>query len=245
MRNIKLIMSYDGSRYQGWQRLPRQAQTIQGKLEDTLRRILDEEITVSGSGRTDAGAHALRQVVNFHCHSDMPCSEILSLLRRYLPEDMGIHSCQEASPRFHARLNARAKTYEYRIWNSPEPRVFRRRYEYQVPQPLDLQAMRQASEALLGTHEYRAFCTQSGAKKDTKRTISRIEWTQNGPELHMQITGTGFLYNMVRIIVGTLIEVGRHERTPDCIGAILASQDRGQAGYTVPAKGLFLVEVEY
>ena len=124
MRNLKLILAYDGSRYQGWQRLPGVENTIQGKLERTISRILEEPVEVSGSGRTDAGAHAIGQCASFHCQSTLPCSEILSQLRMHLPEDIGVLSCEEAPPRFHAWLNATAKTYEYRVWNSPEPCVF-------------------------------------------------------------------------------------------------------------------------
>ena len=128
MRNIRLDICYDGTRYRGWQRLPGKDDTIQGKIETTLSRILGEEIEISGSGRTDAGVHAQGQVANFHCENAMPCSEILRQLRQYLPEDIGILSCKECAPRFHARLNAVEKTYCYRIWNSEEPCVFQRRY---------------------------------------------------------------------------------------------------------------------
>ena len=148
MRNLKLILAYDGSRYQGWQRLPGVENTIQGKLERTISRILEEPVEVSGSGRTDAGAHAIGQCASFHCQSTLPCSEILSQLRMHLPEDIGVLSCEEAPPRFHARLNATAKTYEYRVWNSPEPCVFQRKYWYRLPVPLNLEAM-EAAEAHL------------------------------------------------------------------------------------------------
>ena len=140
MRNLRLDICYDGTRYRGWQRLPGRDDTIQGKLETTLSRILDEPIEVSGSGRTDAGAHALHQAANFHCESAMPSEEILSKLRQYLPEDIGIYSCVDVPPRFHARLNARAKTYRYRIWNSRGPCVFQRRYVAVMPERLDLNA---------------------------------------------------------------------------------------------------------
>ena len=141
MRNLRLEISYDGTRYRGWQRLPGVENTIQGKLEQTLSRILDEEIEISGSGRTEAGAQALGQVATVHCRSAMPTEEILCQLRRYLPEDIGIYSCSEASERFHARLNAKDKTYRYRIWNSDAPCVFDRRYVAALPEKLDLSAM--------------------------------------------------------------------------------------------------------
>ena len=150
MRNIRLDICYDGTRYRGWQRIPGVENTIQGKLETALSRILSENIEVSASGRTDAGVHARGQVVNFHCQSGLPCGEILSLLRQYLPEDIGIFDCRDVSPRFHARLNAREKTYCYRIWNSEAPCVFRRRYVAVMPDVLDVAAMECAAVHLLG-----------------------------------------------------------------------------------------------
>ena len=150
MRNLRLDICYDGTRYRGWQRLPGREDTIQGKLETALSRILGEPIEVSGSGRTDAGVHARGQVANFHCESELPSAEILANLRRYLPEDIGIYSCKEASPRFHARLNAREKTYCYRIWNSEAPCVFARRFVAVMPEQLDVEAMKQAAGLLLG-----------------------------------------------------------------------------------------------
>ena len=141
MRNLRLDICYAGTRYRGWQRLPGKDDTIQGKIETTLSRILGEPIEISGSGRTDAGVHARGQVANFHCESTMPAGDILNQLRRYLPEDIGIYSCREVSPRFHARLNAKEKTYCYRIWNSEKPCVFDRRYVTVIPEPLDLVKM--------------------------------------------------------------------------------------------------------
>ena len=144
MRTILVRLCYDGTRYKGWQRLKGEENTLQGKLETALSRILEEPIEVSGSGRTDAGAHALGQVASFHCENPMDCGEISARLRRYLPEDMGIYSCEEAAPRFHARLNAKEKTYCYRVWNGPEPCVFERRYVYRLEESLDMAAMEAA-----------------------------------------------------------------------------------------------------
>ena len=154
MRNLRLDLCYDGTRYRGWQRLPGKDDTIQGKLETTLSRILGETIEISGSGRTDAGVHAKGQVANFHCESRLPAEEILVQLRRYLPEDIGIYSCREVSQRFHARLNAREKTYRYRIWNSDTPCVFQRRYVTVMPEPLNLEDMRKAADLLCGQHDF-------------------------------------------------------------------------------------------
>ena len=244
MRNIRLDLCYDGTRYKGWQRLPGTDATIQGKLETALSRILGEPIEVSGSGRTDAGVHAEGQVANFHCMNTMPAEEILAQLRRYLPEDIGIYSCKEVSPRFHARLNAREKTYCYRIWNSSAPCVFRRRFVTVMDEPLDLAAMEAAAKLLLGEHDFSAFCGNAKMKKSTVRTLRSIEICREGEELILRFTGDGFLYNMVRILVGTLIEVGRGTRDaasmPDLFGG-----KRADAGYLAPPQGLCLEEVYY
>ncbi len=244
MRNLRLELCYDGGRYRGWQRLPGVDNTIQGKLEQTLSRILGEEISVCGSGRTDAGAHARGQVANFHCKSEMPCGELLSALRQYLPEDIGVLSCTEVSERFHARLNAKSKTYCYRVWNSEEPCVFQRRYVYCRPGPLSIPAMEQAAAHFLGTHDFSAFCANKKMKKSTVRRIDALKIEPCGPELRFTVTGNGFLYNMVRIMVGTLLEVGAGERPADSIPKLFGGE-RSQAGYLVPAQGLCLMEVQY
>lgn len=244
MRNIRLLICYDGTRYKGWQRLSGVENTIQGRLEQTLSKLLGEQIEISGSGRTDAGAHAVGQVANFHCESELSCEEILSGLRRYLPEDIGIESCQEASPRFHARLNCRSKTYRYRIWNSDKPCVFQRRFVYVMPEALDVEKMRQASAYLLGEHDFSAFCANKKMKKSTVRRIDDITITRDGEELVLSFTGDGFLYNMVRIMVGTLIEVGLGKRSVESV-CRLFGEKREEAGYLVPAQGLCLMEVTY
>ena len=244
MRNLRLDLCYDGTRYRGWQRLKDSDQTIQGKLETVLSRILGEEVEVSGSGRTDAGAHAKRQVANFHCESAMSCEEILSNLRRYLPEDIGIYSCCEVPERFHARLNAKSKTYCYRIWNSEQPCVFDRRFAYLLPEKLDLVRMRRAAEDFLGEHDFSAFCANKKMKKSTVRRIDRLQIDEIGEEIRITVTGNGFLYNMVRIMVGTLLEIGTGKRDPGSVPALFG-QTREQAGYLVPAQGLCLMEVTY
>ncbi len=244
MRNLRLDLCYDGTRYKGWQRLSGVENTLQGKLEAALSRILQEEIEISGSGRTDAGAHALHQIVNFHTESAISCEELLSQLRRYLPEDVGIYSCQEANPRFHARLNAKAKTYRYRIWNSDIPCVFDRRYVYLLPEPLNVAAMQKAAGFFLGEHDFSAFCANKKMKKSTVREIHSLTVERVGEELVFTVTGNGFLYHMVRIMVGTLIEVGRHQRKADSIPSLFGAA-REQAGYLVPAQGLCLTEVTY
>ena len=244
MRNLRLDICYDGTRYRGWQRLPNTDMTIQGKLETALSRILKQNIEVSGSGRTDAGVHARLQVVNFHCDSDMPASEILTQLRRYLPEDIGIYSCKDVSPRFHARLNAKEKTYRYRIWNSDDPCVFDRRYVTADSRKLDLDAMRSAAKHLIGTYDFSAFCANPKMKKSTVRMIRAIDICRNGNEIVFTVTGNGFLHNMMRILVGTLVEVGLGERTADSI-PLLFGAARAEAGVLMPASGLCLMEVFY
>ena len=244
MRNLRLDICYDGTRYRGWQRLPGVENTIQGKIEQALSRILGEPIEISGSGRTDAGVHASNQVANFHCESSMPAEEILAQLRRYLPEDIGIHSCKEASPRFHARLNAREKTYLYRIWNSAHPCVFQRRYVMVLPEELDIAAMERAAGLLVGEHDFSAFSGNARMKKSTVRFLQSIILTREGQELHIVYTGNGFLHNMVRILTGTLIEVGLHQRTPDSVAELFGGK-RADAGFLAPPQGLILQEVLY
>ena len=244
MRNIRLLICYDGTRYRGWQRLPGADNTIQGKLEKTLSRILGEDVEIIGSGRTDTGVHARGQVANFHTRSDMPCQQLLSQLRRYLPEDIGIYSCKDVSERFHARLNAKAKTYCYRLWNSEEPCVFDRRFVTVYPEKLDLEAMEQAAEKLLGTHDFSAFCGNPKFKKSTVRFVRAVDIQPCGDEIRILVTGEGFLHSMVRIIVGTLIEVGRHERSADSIPDLFGGK-RSDAGFLAPAQGLCLQEVYY
>ena len=244
MRNLRLDICYDGTRYRGWQRLPGKDDTIQGKLETTLSRILGENIEISGSGRTDAGVHARGQVANFHCESAMSAAEILSQLRRYLPEDIGIYSCRDVSERFHARLGAKEKTYRYRIWNSDSPCVFDRRFVTVMPEPLDMEAVREAAACFVGEHDFSAFCGNPKFKKSTLRYIRSLEIRRQGEELVIDITGNGFLHNMVRIIVGTLVEVGRGERQADSIPALFGGK-RAEAGFLAPPQGLCLMEVYY
>ena len=244
MRNLRLDICYDGTRYRGWQRLSGVDNTIQGKLETALSRILGEPIEISGSGRTDAGVHARGQVANFHCESDLPASRILEELRRYLPEDIGIYSCKDCSPRFHARLNAKEKTYCYRIWNSEAPCVFDRRYVAVMPEVLDISAMKQAAAFLVGEHDFSAFCGNPKFKKTTVRYVRAIDIRRQGDEIRISFTGNGFLHNMVRILVGTLVEVGRGERNPQTIPELFGGK-RSESGFLAPAQGLCLMEVMY
>ena len=202
-------------------------------------------IEVSGSGRTDAGVHAAHQIASFHCESELPPDRILEELRRYLPEDIGIYSCVDVQPRFHARLNARAKTYRYRIWNSQEPRVFERRYVAAMPERLDLDAMRRGAALLTGEHDFSAFCGNAKMKKSTVRRIDSIDIQRQGKEIQISFTGNGFLYNMARAMAGTVVYAAEGKIRPEEIGEILASGNRTAAGPTVPAGGLYMTHLWY
>lgn len=245
MRNFRLCLCYDGSRYRGWQKQGNTGDTIQEKMEALLSRLLSQPVEVAASGRTDAGVHARRQTCSFRAETGLSCEELLSLIRQHLPEDIGALSLSEADPRFHARLSCREKSYVYFIWNSPAPNVFRRRYSYPWPEALDVAAMEQAASLLLGQHDFRSFCSVTKMKKSTVRELRDIAITRQGPMLRIRFTGSGFLYNMVRILVGTLLEVGSGRRNAGDMPRILAAKDRQAAGFTAPAQGLFLWEQKY
>ena len=244
MRNIRLDICYDGTRYRGWQRLSNTDNTIQAKLENTLSRILGETVEITGSGRTDAGTHAHNQVANFHCNSTMSTEEILMQLRRYLPEDIGIYSCKNVSPRFHARLNAKTKTYCYRVWRSQDPCIFERKYVYVCPYDYDISKMREAASYFIGEHDFSAFCANKNMKKSTVRYIEHFLIHEIDNEIIFEVTGNGFLHHMVRIMVGTLLEVGRGERSPETIPELFGGK-RCDSGMLIPSSGLCLMEVTY
>ena len=245
MRYFCLELSYDGTRWRGWQKQGNTAQTIQGKLETLLSRLLDQTVETAASGRTDAGVHALGQTVSFRADTAMDTAELLAALREYLPEDIGALSLRETDPRFHARLSAKEKVYTYRVWNSETPCVFERKYVYRFPDPLDLDTMRDAASRLCGRHDFSAFSTGKKTGRAATRTLREIRVERVGEEVRLTFTGDGFLYNMVRILTGTLLEVGRGDRTPESVEEILRDRDRTKAGFTVPPRGLFLAEVRY
>lgn len=245
MANYRLTLCYDGTRWKGWQKQGNTQQTIQGRLEGLLSRLLEQPVEVAGSGRTDAGAHASCQVASFRARTERTPEEILAGLRQYLPEDIGAIALEQVEPRFHARLSCTGKTYVYRIWRSQQPNVFERRYLYFCPGELDLAAMARAAEELCGTHDFRAFCSLKKFKRSTVRHLESITLQDLGEELRLTFSGDGFLYHMVRILVGTLLAVGRGELRPEDMADILASGDRRRAGETVPAAGLCLTEVRY
>lgn len=244
MLNYKMTVQYDGTRYSGWQRQGNTPSTIQYRIEQCLTRLLGEEIEISGSGRTDAGVHALGQVVNFRAEKRLDCSQFLVELNANLPEDITVTDLRIASDRFRARLDAKEKTYRYTINNSSFTDVFRRKYEYQITELLDVDIMEQAAKMLLGTHDFKGFST-GRTKKSTVRSIKSIHITRDGNKLYLDFTGNGFLYNMVRILTGTLIEVGLHKREPESILAVFEANDRTLAGFTAPPHGLCLMEVTY
>ena len=245
MRNIKIVLAYDGTRYNGWQRQENTDNTIQGKLEQLISRMTGEATEIDGSGRTDGGVHARGQVANFRTSSRMSCGEMMNYMNEYLPQDIAVLEVKDASERFHSRLNVKRKTYCYQIWNSSVPNVFARKYSYQVPEKLDLKKMKEASEYLLGTHDFKSFCARKKMKKSTVRMIESITFEKQGNMIVLTYKGNGFLYNMVRILTGTLIEVGRGERSPESVKEALESLERANAGFTAPPQGLFLARVDY
>lgn len=244
MRNLRLDICYDGTKYNGWQRLSNTDNTIQYKLEQTLSRLLGEPIEVVGSGRTDAGTHAMGQVANFHCNSTMPAEEILAGLRMYLPKDIGIYSCKNVSERFHARLNAKEKTYRYRIWNTEMPCVFDRNFVHKDTRTMDIALMDRAAKTYVGTHDFSAFCGNKKMKKSTVRAIKSFSVEQQGNEIVFTVTGNGFLQHMVRIMVGTLVEIGVGEREAESIQTLFGAE-RCLSGGALPSCGLCLMEVTY
>lgn len=249
MKNYMLTIAYDGTRYLGWQRLggknaSKSDRTIQGKLEAVLSKMTGQPVEISGSGRTDAGVHALAQIANFHTVFDTTPDEIRAYLARYLPEDIAVTAVAEAAERFHARLHAKAKVYRYAIHNSSIPDPFRQRFEYRLAEPLDIEKMRAAASYLCGTHDFRSLSSSGRVKKSTVRTLYSVDIEPDGDRVYITFRGDGFLYNMARILTGTLIEAGLGRRRPEDIPALFESA-RADAGYTAPARGLTLVKVEY
>jgi tRNA pseudouridine38-40 synthase len=245
MYAYKCITAYEGTRYNGWQKQGNTDNTIQGKIEEILSKYLEETIEITGSGRTDAGVHALGQVFHFHCEKELEPETFLADINQYLPKDMRILHMAPCSQRFHARLNATGKTYQYRIDISPYGDLFQRNTSHHISTRLDVEAMRQAAGLLCGTHDYKSFCSNKRMKKSSVRTIYTIDIEEKEQMLLLTFTGNGFLYNMVRILTGTLIEVGLGIRPAEEMTNILEGGNRGLAGHTAPAKGLFLVEVQY
>lgn len=245
MPNYRMTISYDGRKYNGWQKQPGNSNTIQGKIEEICEKFLGEKVEVIGSGRTDAGVHALSQVANIRTSREIYEDELLDGLNEHLPKDIRILDIKRAGDRFHARLNATGKHYSYRIDNSRVADLFTRKYTTRVEKQLNVKAMQEAAAYLVGEHDFTSFCTNSGKKKSKVRIIYSIDITNVNGKISIDFHGNGFLYNMVRIISGTLIEVGLGKRTPQEIKTILEARDRSKAGITAPPTGLFLVGVDY
>lgn len=247
LRRIKLTLAYDGTNFSGWQvqTKPPGVRTIQGTVEEKLKLITKEEIKVTASGRTDAGVHALGQVIHFDTSSRIPVDKFPYALKSVLPPDIVPLEAEEVDNSFHARYSARRKTYRYTIDTGKMPHVFWRNFAYHYPYPLNLTAMQEAAQYLLGRHDFRSFCASGSSVNDFVRNISECNLRQEGAFLHMEVTGDGFLYNMVRIICGTLLEIGQGKIKPEDMQKIIEARDRNKAGATVPAHGLCLLKVGY
>ena len=252
MRNICVSVSYDGTRYSGFQTQP-SGNTIQDRIEEAIRVLTGERVSVIGSGRTDAGVHARKQVINFHTESPIPIERWALALNARLPDDIVALEAREAPPHFHARKSAKKKTYRYTINCGRFPDVFRRKYQFHHPKPLHVDEMRAALERIVGEHDFTSFCSVHSTQPSHVRTIyeARIdrEMRESVPSpselLHIYVTGNGFLQHMVRIIVGTLIEIGEGKKSSDDMTAILEAKDRSKAGPTAMPHGLMLWDVDY
>ena len=246
MKTIKLTLQYDGTGYVGWQR-QEAGEAIQGILEDALGRIDGRRVTLHGAGRTDAGVHAIGQVASARIASPLDDVTLARALNANLPPAIRVFGAETVDDAFHARFSARAKTYEYRIWNGPAVPPFLRLYTWHVPQPLDVDLLGAAADSLCGTHDFAAFQGSGSIVHTTVRTVMAASWRFCGPEtpLVFEITGDGFLRHMVRSLVGTIVEIGLRRRPLEDITRLLGSGDRSGAGRTAPALGLFLTRVDY
>ncbi len=243
-KNYKITVAYDGSRYYGWEHQP-DRETIQGKLEAVLTKMCGEPIDVIGAGRTDAGVHAKAMVANAVMDTDYAPEKIRDYMNRYLPDDIAVRDIKEASDRFHARYKAVGKLYTYTCFDGEIKPVFDRKYVTVMKQKLNVDRMKEAAALLEGKHDYKSFCGNSHMKKSTVRIVDRIEIVRRGGYIYFNFHGTGFLQNMVRILVGTLIEVGQGKREPEDMIRILEALDRKEAGPTAPPGGLCLIKVDY
>ena len=244
MKRVKLVVAYDGTAYHGWQLQPG-APTIEGELNKALSELLREEIQVIGASRTDSGVHALCNVAVFDTDARIPAEKISYALNQRLPEDIRIQESTEVPADFHPRRCSSKKTYEYRILNTPFPLPTRRLYAHYTYVPLDVDRMRKAAEYLVGEHDFKEFSSVKKTNKSTVRTVSRIDFEVKDREIDFIFEGDGFLYNMVRIMAGTLIEVGTGDREPEDVKEVFRTKNREKAGMTLPPQGLFLDEVFY
>lgn len=244
MKRYRLRVAYDGTNYHGWQEQSNGI-TIEQVLNETLSKVLKEEIVVAGASRTDAGVHAYGNVAIFDSNTSIPGDKICYAVNPFLPQDIRIMTSEEVDSEFHPRFVPSRKTYEYHIHNSRIPFPTNRLYSHQVIMPLDVEAMQEAGKYIIGTHDFKCFCAAKAQVKTTVRTVLDVQVKSHGDEIIVEVKGEGFLYNMVRIITGTLIKVGLHAYPPEHVQEIIESKDRTKAGETVPAKGLFLQKIEY
>lgn len=245
MRNIKLTIEYDGKGFNGWQKQPNKL-NIQGTIEQAIKTITGEEIELNASGRTDAGVHALGQVANFKTNSNIPIEKIAIAINSNLKKSIRILQAEEVEERFHSRLSCKKKTYRYVINNSDIPSAIYRNLETHIPIKLDVGKMQEGAKYLEGEHDFKSFKASGTSSKSSVRTIYSAKVIQMPNErIYIELTGNGFLYNMVRIIAGTLVEVGSGKIKPEEIKSIIEAKDRAMAGKTLPPQGLFLVSVNY
>ena len=245
MRNLKMSIEYDGTRYKGWQKQKEGIPTIQEKIENVLSKMTGEDIQVIGCGRTDSGVHAENYAANFQTNCTFTIDDMLNYLYEFLPEDIVVKSMKDTTERFHARYNVKSKTYVYRIDNNRFRNVFSRKYVYHTDEEINLNEMRNASEVLIGTHDFQSFTSLKPNTKSTLRTINHIKITENDGMIEIEVNGNGFLLNMVRIITGTLLEVGKGNLKPADVERILNEKKRSEAGPIAQAKGLCLKGVQF
>ncbi|MFT4413283.1 tRNA pseudouridine(38-40) synthase TruA [Fredinandcohnia humi] len=246
MKNFKLTIQYDGGRYKGWQRQSgNNDTTVQGKIENVLTEMVGKNVEIIGCSRTDAGVHALCQIANFKTTKDFTETEVMTYLNRYLPQDISIIDVTIVPERFHARYNAKDKTYLYKIWNKEYTNPFMRKYSMHVEKKLLLDKMRNASQYFIGSHDFTSYSNAKSKKKSMVREIYSITIDENEGFIEIRIRGNGFLYNMVRKIVGTLIEVGLGEKEAETIPSIIESKERVQTGRMAEAEGLYLEKIEF
>jgi tRNA pseudouridine38-40 synthase len=244
MRNLRFTVAYDGTNYKGWQRQAN-ATTVQEIVEQALTKLCKEPITVMGSGRTDAGVHAQGQVVSFRTTCRIPADRLGPALKSLLPPDIVARDGEEVAKEFHARYSAKGKIYRYVLYNNAIASPFYRQYTWHIENPLDFEAMRLAAADFIGRHDFSAFRSANRSLVDPVRTIYQSSWRINGDLLEYGVEGTGFLYHMVRNMVGTMVEIGAGKRPAQCIPDIIRGQDRTMAGTTAPAHGLYLERVYY
>ena len=246
VKNYKMIIRYDGTRYYGWEHQP-DKDTVQGRIEAVLSHLDPEgdTVEVTGAGRTDGGVHAEGMCANFRLDTRLDEEELLGYLNRYLPDDIAVINLREASDRFHARYNATGKTYRYTIYNGPLKPVFDRKYVWTIEERLDIEKMRAAAAELMGRHDFAAFCKAAAKNKSTVRNVDRIEISSSKGYIYISFHGDGFLRNMVRIMTGTIVSAGKDEISAEEVRRLLEGRDRKALPPTAPAQGLCLVKVDY